>query len=138
LRRFVLDASVALAWCFAAERTPQVVAIESRMLTESVVVPALWSLEVSNVLVMSERRQRITPAERVRLVQTLNSYPVQVDLECVDLAHLTLADLARQHHLTVYDAAYLEVATRLSLPLATLDEPRCSAARAQRVTLLIE
>lgn len=138
MSRFVLDASVALAWCFAEERTPPVVAIESRLLAETVVVPGLWSIEVANVLVMSERRRRITANERLRLVQTLDSYPVQVDLGFVYLSHSTVSDLAIRHRLTVYDSAYLELAMRLSLPLATLDEQLRSAAKLERVPLLIE
>jgi predicted nucleic acid-binding protein len=120
--RFVLDASVTLAWCFPDESTAY---------TESVLdllagggestAPALWPFEVANALLMAERRKRITTAQVASVLQRIASLPISIDPIRVDRAFGQILSSARDEKLTAYDAAYLELAMRESLPLTTLD-----------------
>ena len=119
----VLDCSITMAWCFPDEATPQTEAIEARLITEAAIVPAHWFLEVSNVLALAEKRKRITPAETRLFLDDLSKFDVQVDEDTHLRAFDEILPLARQYGLTTYDAAYLELANRRRLPLASLDEP---------------
>lgn len=131
---FVVDTSVTVAWCFEDESTPATEAILDRLATENALVPALWALEVSNVLLVAERRRRITEAQAVRFIALLRELPIDVDVAPPDLTAI-LATGCR-HNLTAYDAAYLILAEREGLPLATLDRGLREAARAAGVPLL--
>jgi predicted nucleic acid-binding protein len=133
--RFVLDCSVALAWCFHDEQDPYADAIAGRFPAIDVVVPSLWHLEIANVFVVGERRGRSTQADTLTWTGFLSSLPVTVDGETVARAWADTLSLARAHNLTAYDAAYLELALRLGLPLATLDSQLKSAAQAAGVPL---
>ncbi|MBM3521919.1 MAG: type II toxin-antitoxin system VapC family toxin [Alphaproteobacteria bacterium] len=136
MSRFVLDASVTFAWCFADEASPAADALLERADREGVVVPGIWALEVANVLLAAERRRRITTAPADRFVTLLAALPITVDRETADRALGDTIDLARQLKLTAYDVAYLELARRLRLPLATRDADLQRAARATSVRLL--
>jgi predicted nucleic acid-binding protein len=130
LTAFVLDASIALAWCFADEATPAADALLDRLADEEAAAPALWRLEVANALAMAERRDRLSAAGLTRSVALLQRLTVALDAEGIDRAFHDLLELARSERLTVYDAAYLELALRLGVPLASKDaELRKSAAR---------
>jgi predicted nucleic acid-binding protein len=130
LTAFVLDASIALAWCFADEATPAADALLDRLADEEAAAPALWRLEVANALAMAERRDRLSAAGLTRSVALLQRLTVALDAEGTDRAFHDLLELARSERLTVYDAAYLELALRLGVPLASKDaELRKSAAR---------
>jgi predicted nucleic acid-binding protein len=94
-------------------------------------VPGLWSLEIANGLVTGERRGRIRPAESAAFVALLEELPIVADGATGARALHETMNLAREHGLTAYDAAYLELAMRLGLPLATGD--RSLAAAAERV-----
>lgn len=120
---FVLDASLALACCFRDEATPFTESVLDSLRRTRAVVPPLWIYEVANGLVMGERRGRITGKEARELLAFLASLPVDVQplLARVDAAAGALHGVAIAHGLTAYDAAYLELAVRLDLPLATLD-----------------
>ena len=118
---FILDASVALAWIFAAEATPYSEAVLRRLRRSGATAPVVWPLEVANALLMGERRGRITSIETSRAVRILRRLPITVDDGALAQAWSTVLTLARDHGLTSYDASYLEVAVRLDLPLATLD-----------------
>jgi predicted nucleic acid-binding protein len=118
---FVLDASIALAWCFADEATPATDALLDRLSDEEAAAPALWRLEVANALAMAERRGRLSVAGLTRSVSLLQRLAVSIDSEGAERAFRELLDLARRERLTVYDAAYLELALRLGLPLASKD-----------------
>jgi len=132
---FVLDNSVALAWCFRDERTPLSIALLDRVTQEGAVVPQLWPLEALNVLLAAERRQRIDRDLRLRLTGFLTALPITIDAETADQTWGATARLAEAHRLTAYDAAYLELAQRLGLPLATQDADLIAAARATGVRL---
>jgi len=116
---FVLDASVALAWCFVDEATPASDALLDRLADEEAVAPALWRLEVANALAMAERRGRLNVAGLSRSVNLLQQLAIAIDPEGSDRAFRDILDLARSERLTAYDAAYLELALRLGLPLAS-------------------
>lgn len=133
---FVLDSSVALTWCFEDERTPAIEALLQRVVESGAVVPVLWPLEVLNALALAERRRRVNRDTRQRLSSVLRDLPIRVDLDSAALAWTDTAALAERHQLSLYDASYLELARRLSLPLATLDRALRDAGKANRVPLL--
>ncbi len=133
---FVLDSSIALSWCFEDERTPATRALLVRVGVAGACAPALWPLEVLNALAMAERRSRIDSERRQRLAGLLHDLPVTIDDETASQARAVASQLAARFRLTVYDAAYLELAQRLNLPLATLDQELRAAAAALGVPLL--
>ena len=132
----VLDVSLSCAWCFADQANAEAWAILERLQTHRAHVPALWLWETANVLVQAERRGRISPAAIRTYLGLLEGLPISVDQPSTASAwHDTLA-LARSHRLTSYAAAYLELALRRSLPLASRDQALQAAARAEGVPLL--
>ena len=132
----VLDASVALSWCFQNEATAAADTVLERLATETASVPAIWHLEIANVLALSERRRRITPAGSAEFVALLVTLVTVVDEETPSRALGRVLDLAREARLTAYDAAYLELAMRLGLPLASKDGDLCDAAERLGVSVL--
>ena len=132
----VLDVSLSCAWCFADEASETAWAILSRLQSAQAHVPSLWLWETANVLVQAERRGRISPAAIRTFLGLLEGLPISVDQPSTASAwHDTLA-LARSHRLTSYDAAYLELALRRGLPLATRDKALQAAARLEGVPLM--
>ncbi len=132
----VVDASVTLAWIFTEEKTLPVQKILDRLIDEQAFVPAIWRLEIANGLQMSVRRGRIDAATRDTALRGLALLNITTDPDTDNFAWSTTLSLAEQHRLTLYDAAYLELALRLGLPLATLDRDLRSAGDAVGVTLL--
>ena len=122
---FVVDASVSAAWFLPHEATEQTEAMLHATATHEVWVPALWLLEVGNLLLSAQRRKRITADKRRELTAAAAALRVKVDREPVAIT--ALDDIAASHGLTVYDAAYLELALRRGLPLATLDDALIAA-----------
>lgn len=133
---FVVDASVSLAWCFDAEHTPPLLALLDRAVEEGAAAPALWPLEAINGLLVAERRGRIAAADRSALAGFLRALPIIVDAEAPDRAWTDINELAARHGLTSYDAAYLELARRRRLPLATTDAALRRAAGAIDIAVL--
>ena len=132
----VLDASVALSWCFKNEATATADRVLERLATEAASVPALWHLEIANVLALSERRGRITPANSSEFIALLETLVVVIDAETPSRAPGRVLDLARAERLTAYHAAYLELAMRLGIPLASKDADLCDAAERLGVNVL--
>lgn len=132
---FVLDASIAACWCFADEQSAVADTAMQRLLEDEALVPALWPLEIRNVLVVSERRGRIESADADAFLRDLDRLPIRVRHD-TDLR--ALVALARKHQLTSYDAAYLDLAIRTSATLATLDESLVRAALEEGVKLIAE
>ena len=126
----VIDASAALSTILKEERTPTSVALRDRIAADGAVVPALWWLEVANVLLIAERKARVKPGERATALGGLAALPITTDLETAARSRSDTLALAEAHRLTVYDAAYLELALRRQLPLATLDNELAAAAGA--------
>lgn len=132
----VLDGSVALAWCFKNEATAAGDRVLERLAAEEASVPTIWHLEIANVLALSERRRRITPARSAEFIALLETLVIVVDEETPSGALGRVLDLAREERLTAYDAAYLELAMRLGLPLASKDGDLCDAAERLGVSVL--
>jgi predicted nucleic acid-binding protein len=132
----VVDSSVALTWCFEGEHTPATIALLDRVSEAVAMAQTLWPLEVLNGLIMAERRGRLNAMQRHQLAGFLRDLPIGIDQETANQAWTATTFLAERYRLTLYDAAYLELAQRLDLPLATLDKDLRVAARSLGVTLL--
>src|SRR5688572_27293783 len=118
---FVVDSSVAMSWLFKDEVTPATARILDRLDSETALVPALWYLELTNVMALAELKSRITATESEEFVLQLSKFDFEVDTESSQGAFRHLLPLCRAHRLTSYDALYLDLAQRRNLPLATLD-----------------
>ena len=132
----VLDPSLTLSWYFEDETTPEADVILDRVVEHGAVVPSLWRLEVANGFQMAIRRKRIDIAFRDKALLELGAMAVLVDGETDAGAWASTLRLADQFGLTVYDAAYLELALRRTLPLASLDRALVAAARSSGVQTL--
>ena len=136
---FVLDSSLAMAFVFEDEGTPRTDRVlDSLGGGDEAVTPSLWRWEVGNALLMAERRKRITAADTNRHLAALQALPISADENAFQEAWTASLLLARAHELTLYDAAYLELAIRLGVPLGSLDTELRKAARAEGVNLLPE
>ena len=134
---FVIDASAALAWFFADERTPATQALLKRLDADQAVTPAIWPCEMANAFLMAERRKRVSPADIALYLSDLAVLPVRTERALAPDDMAAVIDLARRNKLSVYDACYLDVSLRLKLPLATRDGDLAAAAGAQGVKLLL-
>jgi predicted nucleic acid-binding protein len=132
---FVIDAGVTMAWCFADEATPEAESVLELFSSDEAIVPAIWSLEVANVLLVAERRGRLSEAQASRFLELLQQLPIEVDDVPVDPAVVVAA--GRRHELSAYDASYLVLAERAGAPLATLDRRLREAASRAGVRLLV-
>lgn len=135
---FVLDASVAISWCFPndpTENTPYSRAILQYVEEADIVVPEIWAFEIANGIFVAYKRNRITEADIYEYVQLLESLPIRV-VRGEWLKNIALESLARKHNLAAYDVAYLDLTLRKKLPLATSDEALKKAARAEGVALI--
>jgi predicted nucleic acid-binding protein len=130
---FVIDASVALAWCFEDEGGDVAEAVLEALRTSEAAAASLWPLEVTNGLLTAERRGRIPLEDAKRFTRLLLSLPIMVDPVARRRAFEATHALARRHGLSAYDAAYLELSVRLGVPLATLDRSLEDAAAAEGV-----
>jgi len=132
---FVLDCSVALSWCFLDEQDEYAVAVLNSLTKSTAIVPAIWPSEVTNGLLMAERRKRSSEADTTQWISSFAALPIEVDSRAAPDYFLSVVPLARAHGLTSYDASYLEVAMRRNLPFSTMDERLRSAATAVGVKL---
>lgn len=133
---FVLDTSITLAWCFEDEQTAPIMALLDRLVEHGAHAPSLWPIESLNGLLTAERRGRIAQAVRERLAGFLRDLPIAIDGETAARIWSDTALLAARHRLTATDAAYLELALRRRVPLATTDRALADAARAEAVSVL--
>ena len=134
----VLDSSATLAWVFLEERSAAITGVFDKLVLDGAWVPSLWRLEVANVLEMGVRRGRIDAGFRDATLADLELLPLQTDPDTDKYAWRATLRLAERHRLTLYDAAYLELAMRRGLPLASLDGELRVAAAAENVALLGE
>jgi predicted nucleic acid-binding protein len=132
----VLDCSVTLAWSSPGELTSPVQLVLDKVGMAGAWVPALWRLEVANGLQMGVRKGRIRPDHRDRELENLAKLDIQIDPHTDEYAWSSILHVSDRRRLTVYDAAYLELAIRRKLPLATLDKELRAAAEAEGVGLL--
>lgn len=130
---FVLDASIATSWALSDENEPAATDALIRAESDMCIVPALWWFELRNSMLMAERRKRLTSADTVKFLRDTADLLITEDFSPDET---NLLKLARAYNLTVYDAAYLELARRLSVPLATLDQPLVRAARLEKVSVI--
>jgi len=131
MKRFVLDCSVAAAWCFSDQKNDYVDSVlECFPDGYEALVPSLWVLEVINVLSLAERRKRLLPAEAQHFFELYSSLPILIDPPPGPVGECRgLLSLCREQGLTAYDAAYLQTAIRNGIPLATQDEALRAACR---------
>jgi predicted nucleic acid-binding protein len=130
----VLDASIVGCWFFRDEQDPRAEAAWNKLREDRAVVPLHWWFEVRNVCLLGERRGRATEVETDEFLRELPKLTISFDSLPDQVA---LIGLARRHRLTLYDAAYLELAQREGIPLATLDKELVTAARAEGVSLVL-
>ncbi len=132
----VLDASMAIAWLFDDENTEAAHAVMRRVAAEGAITPSLWRLEVANVLRNAVRRGRCDESYADRSLQRLSRLTIALDVETDAHAWGETRRLSRDENLTVYDAAYLELAVRRRQPLASCDSALVAAARRRGVEVL--
>lgn len=130
MRGWVLDSSLALAWGLPDESSPGAERfLEGLSSQDELWVPALWWYEVANALLTAQRRKRLSEADSLRLVELYRGLPTQTDFASGPEALWRFRTLAHEHGLSAYDAAYLELAGRRELALASLDRRLIAAAR---------
>lgn len=127
MRQFVLDCNVTMAWCFEDEEDQRAEALLNNIKPGAVHVPCVWMLEVANVFLVAERRGRLDEDRARELLDRITRLRVEQESIPDSSAIARILALARRYDLSAYDAAYLELAIRLDMPLATLDA-RLSAA----------
>jgi predicted nucleic acid-binding protein len=136
---FVLDASVAISWCFPGDPTEDT-SYSRRILKElavnDAIVPEIWAFEIANSIFVSfSKRKRISEGQIDEYLGLLNALPIRVEPQTL-WSNVGLESLARRRNLTAYDAAYLDLALRTNLPLATSDGPLRRAAFAEGIVVL--
>ena len=112
--------------------------VADRLMSEPAVVPAIWPLEVANAVVAAERRGRLTERDAAEILELLTVLPIEIEATSTRQALGAIAAVAREHGLSAYDAAYLELAARVQAPLATLDKRLRAAARSAGIELIID
>jgi predicted nucleic acid-binding protein len=135
---FVVDASLALAWILRDEQHELANQVRARLAGEGLCVPGHWSLEVCNGLLSAARRQRLPADDVPSLARDLRALVDDTDAQTDHAAWTTTLTLAQRHGLTSYDAAYLELAARRRLPLASLERPLLRAVLAEGVEVVPE
>ena len=130
---FVLDCSVAMSWVFPDEATEDTDGLRESLVHGRALVPALWPVEVANVLLVATRRRRIDRDEWPRIARNFEALPIVVDPVSTSRMWREVLDIAHRHRLSAHDAAYLELALRMRLPLATLDSALAVAGHAAGV-----
>jgi len=132
----VADNSVVMAWCFSDETCHYADAVLEKLTEAGAVVPSIWPLEVINVLLVAERKNRLRHAESVQFIHLLSQLPIVVEREPAKPMMKAILTLARTTQLSSYDAAYLDLAMRKGLPLATSDQKLAAAAMISGVALV--
>ena len=133
---FVIDASVVMSWCFKDETNRYADGILDLLEEATALVPSIWPLEVGNVLLVAERRKRLSEADSMRFITLLSELPIIVEQEPPERLIHEILTLAREHKLSSYDASYLDLAMRKGLSLATIDKNLVAAAKRSRVPIV--
>jgi predicted nucleic acid-binding protein len=132
---FVLDCSITMAWCFEDESNEYTDTILENLKDTTAIVPTIWPLEVANVLLLSKKNKRISEVQSASFIDALSALPIVVDPSTTSRAMHSIFVLAGQSDLTIYDAAYLELAIREEIPLLTLDKGLIKAAKKLHIPL---
>lgn len=133
---FVLDCSMTMVWIFPDEAIKRSTALRDSLLEDNARVPALWPIDVANVLLVATRRKRIQESEWPKLLADLSALPIDLDSETSERALTDVLKVARRDDSSGYDAVCLEFALRRKLPIATLDKNLKSACRRAGVDVL--
>lgn len=136
MKRFVIDCSVVMAWCFVDEADEYADSVLDMLASAEAVAPSIWALEVANVLLVGERRNRLKEADSARFIELLRELHITADNETADHALREILSIGREQGLSSYDAAYLELAMRHGLALATRDDALRRAAKKFGVRLI--
>ena len=136
INSFVVDNSVVMSWCFKDEKNKYGDAVLDRLAVSTAIVPPIWPLEVVNVLLVAERRNRLKQVDSVRFITLLLQLPIVVEQEGPGKKMKDLLALGRANNLSSYDAAYLDLSMRKDCPIATLDKKLIEAAKKVDVTIL--
>ena len=132
---FVLDCSITMAWCFEDEGNEYTNSVLENLKDTKATVPTIWPLEVANVLLLAKKNKRITEVQSASFIDALSGLPITVDQSTTSRAMHSIFVLASQTDLTIYDAAYLELAIREKIPLLTLDKGLIKAAKKLAIPL---
>lgn len=132
---FVLDCSVTMAWCFEDEITDYTEYVFNSMTKSVAIVPSLWTFEVANVLLIAERKKRITQIKSTLFKESLQILPIRIEHTTSYRAMGSVMEVASKTGITVYDATYLEIALYTGLPIATSDKDLKKAANHMGVKL---
>ncbi|MEB3335989.1 MAG: type II toxin-antitoxin system VapC family toxin [Leptolyngbyaceae bacterium] len=142
MKQFILDCSVAISWCLPDETDEYAEAILDLLTSTDrpieAIVPTIWSLELINVFLVAERRQRISLTEVETAIALIHQLPIAIDSAIYPEILHSILGLGRKYSIAAYDAAYLELAIRLGLPLATNDQRLMDAAQQTNVFLAKE
>ena len=138
MAEFVLDTSVAMAWCFEDESNPYADAVLDSLIDNAALAPSIWPLEVGNVLLVAERRNRISQPDSMRFLELLSSLPIKIESFSEQRMFEAILNLARKQKISSYDASYLDLAMQTGLKLATLDQSLRKAAGRCGVVLFQE
>lgn len=133
---FVVDNSVVMSWCFKDETNKYGDTVLNRLAESTAIVPSIWPLEVVNVLLVAERRNRLKQVDSVRFITLLSQLPIVVEHEGPERQMKDLLALGRACNFSSYDAAYLDLSIRKDCPIATLDKKLIEAAKKVDVTIL--
>jgi len=133
----VIDASTALAWCFPDESSDYADSVLVALEGKTILVPAVWSLEIANAVLVGERKKRLRQPEILRFITLLESLSVLQDIQPASDHVNNVLPLAREYSLSAYGAAYLELSIRNGAPLATLDDRLEKAAKQAGVAIFV-
>ena len=134
---FVVDNSVVMSWCFKDETNQYADAILDCLSEATAFVPSIWPLEVVNVLLVAERKKRLSEADSVRFITLLSQLPIIVEHERPERMMKDLLALARSNNLSSYDASYLDLSMRKGIPIATLDTRLIEASKKTNIPILM-
>lgn len=133
---FVVDNSVVMAWCFYDESSTFSDAVQDLLIENTAYVPAIWPLEVANVLLVAERKERISKADSGHFIALISQLPIVVGRTNSETVFHDIMALARRYKLSSYDASYLELAIRKGLPIASLDNALIRAAKDIKIQII--
>ena len=136
IQDFVIDNSVVMSWCFRDETSKYTDAVLGQLEHATAYAPAIWPLEVSNVLLIAERRKRLSQSDSSRFISLLLELPIIVEPKSPERMLSTILALAREYKLSSYDASYLDLAMSKGLPIATTDKNIITAAKRSSVPIL--
>ena len=134
---FVIDTSVVMSWCFKDETNRYADGILDFLEEATALAPSIWPLEVGNVLLVAERKKRLSEADSMRFVTLLSELPIIVEQEPPERMMHEILMIAREHKLSSYDASYLDLAMRKGLSIATIDKNLVAAAKRSQVPIVM-